>query len=138
MNAATNSDWRDNIKRQTVKLGFWTFAWVASLALAVFGPQFLWADNSSFTVAAIALNVMLGVGMIIANKNHLQSLDELKQRIQLEAMGITLGVTVVAGLAYSALDITNVIIWDAEISNLVFLMGITYLTATLVANRKYQ
>lgn len=137
MNAASNSDWQDNIKRQTVKLGIWTFAWTASLALSVFGPQ-LWGDNKGLTVAAITLNVVLGAGMIIANKNHLQSLDELKQRIQLEAMAITLGVTLVAGLAYSALDITNVIIWDAEIANLVFLMGATYLLATLIGSRKYQ
>jgi len=138
MNAASNSDWQENIKRTTVKLGFWTFAWTASLALSVFGPQFFWGDNKGLTVAAITLNVVLGAGMIVANKNHLKSLDELKQRIQLEAMAITLGVTLVAGLAYSALDITDVIMWDAEIANLVFLMGATYLVATLIGNRKYQ
>ena len=138
MNTASNSDWQDNIKRTTFKLGLWTFAWTASLAVAVFGPKFLWGDNNTITIAAIVLNVIMGIGMIIANKNHLLSLDELKQRIQLEAMGITLGVALVGGLAYSTLDITNVISYDAEISNVVFLMGITYMIATLVGTRKYQ
>ena len=138
MSAASNSNRQANIKRQIIRLGIWTFAWTASLALSVLGPLLFWGDNKGLTVAAITLNVVLGAGMIVANKNHLRSLDELEQRIQLEAMAITLGVSLVAGLAYSALDITDVIIWDAEIANLVFLMGATYLTAILIGKRKYQ
>ena len=75
--------------------------------------------------------------MIWANKNHLRSLDEMHQKIHLEAMGITLGVGLVVGLAYSNLDISNIISSDAEISNLVILMGLTYFVSVLVGTRKY-
>ena len=63
--------------------------------------------------------------MIIANRDHLKSLDELQQKVQLEAMSITLGVGLIAGLAYSNLDTSNVVPFDAEISHLVIGMGLT-------------
>jgi len=75
--------------------------------------------------------------MVRANINHLLSLDEMQQRIQLEAMGLTLGLTVIFGLAYSLLDITNVISVDAEISSLVIFMSLCYLVNLLVAQRRY-
>jgi hypothetical protein len=53
-------------------------------------------------------------------------------------MGITLGITLIAGIAYSMLDTANVIIGDAQISYLIILMGLTYLTATVIIQRKYK
>jgi len=135
---STSGGWHANVKRQTVKLGYWTLAWVVSMAVATFGPKFLWQPNEMLTILAIGLNLLIGFGMIYANKNHLRSLDELQQKIYLEAMGITLGVGLVAGLAYSNLDVANVISSDAEISHLVILMGLTYLAAIAFGTRKYR
>ncbi len=123
--------WQDNVRRQTLKLAYWTLAWVLTMALATFGPKFLWASGVPITIAAIGLNLLIGMGIIVANKDYLRSLDEMQQKIHLQAMGITLGVGLVAGLAYSNLDISNVISFDAEISHLVVIMALTYL-ATLV------
>lgn len=130
--------WKTNVKKQTVKLAYWTSAWLLSMALANFGPTFFWQSNRLITLAAIGLNLLIGLGMIVANKDHLRSLDEMQQRIYLEAMGLTLGVGLVAGLAYSNLDVTNIIASDAEISHVVILMGLTYLAAVFVGNRKYR
>ncbi|MEM1437708.1 MAG: hypothetical protein AAF545_01645 [Pseudomonadota bacterium] len=124
-------------RHHTIRLAQWTGAWLATVALAVFGARLLWENNATLSVLAIALQAAVGAGMIIANKRHLLNLDELQQRIQLEAMGITLGVTLIAGIAYSSLDIVNVISGDAEISFLVMLMGITYLVSLLVVRRRY-
>ncbi|MEL6200590.1 MAG: hypothetical protein AAFR09_10375 [Pseudomonadota bacterium] len=124
-------------RHHTLRLAQWTGAWLVTVALAVFGARFLWENNATLSVLAIALQAAVGAGMIIANKRHLLNLDELQQRIQLEAMGITLGVTLIAGIAYSSLDIVNVISGDAEISFLVMLMGITYLMSLLVVRRRY-
>lgn len=124
-------------RHHTIRLAQWTGAWLATVALAVFGAEFLWDGNVTLSVLAIALQVAVGAGMIVANKRHLLNLDELQQRIQLEAMGITLGVTLIVGIAYSSLDIVNVIAGDAEISFLVMLMGITYLVSLLFVRRRY-
>lgn len=132
------NNWAAANKRNTVLLSYWTFAWVASQALAVFGPQFIWQPNKSLTSLAILLNVAIGVGMILALIRHLKGLDEMQQRIQLNAMGISLGAGLVLGMAYSNLDTTDVIPFDAEISHLIILMTLTYAIGIFAGHRKYQ
>lgn len=126
-----------NIKN-TAHLGFWTVAWVLTLALATFGAKFAWDFNATFTLLAVAANLFMGAGMILANKRHLKGLDELQQKIQLEAMALALGVTLVGGLGYSVLDITNVISFDAEISHVIFLTSFTYMAGIFFGYRRYQ
>jgi len=130
--------WQRNVMRNTKRLAFSTGAWVLTMALANFGPVFLWSGDKLWTILAILLNTALGVVMIIVNKQQLQSLDEMQQRIQRDAMGITLGVGLVAGLSYSSLAINNVIPGDAEISVLVIIMGLTYMITVLLVSRKYR
>ncbi len=125
------SDWEAKTTRNTLVLGVWTAAWLLTMALASFGPKFLWQMNTTITVLAILLNMAVGFGMMLANKRHLNGLDELHQKVQLEAMALSLGVGLVVGMAYSNLDITNVISFDAEISHLVILMSLTYLVGVV-------
>ena len=119
------------------QLATWTGLWVISQAVAAFGPLFLWGEQPVFTVIAIIATLPFGLGMIRANIKHLRSLDELQQKIHLEAMGLTLGLVLVFGLSYSLLDTTNLIPFDAEISVVVIFMGLTYLAAVMVNNWRY-
>ena len=134
-----NSDaYSARTKSNTIRLGYWTFAWLISLILASFGKQFIWGLNASLTLGAIILTLVTGAGMIWANKIHLQGLDELQQKIQLEAMGLALGVGLVAGLSYSLLDINNLIRFDAEISYLVILVGLVYMAGVFIGQVRYK
>jgi len=133
-----SGNWESRNRRNTVLLAWWTTAWVATLALAVFGPRFIWSENGVLTLLAILFNLAIGIGMILANKRHLQGLDELQKKIQLEAMALSLGIGLVGGLSYSTLDVTNLISSDAEISNLVILMAVTYLAGIVAGHRKYR
>lgn len=132
------NQWAAANKKNTLILAYWTFAWVASQAFAVFGPEFIWQPSKSLTSLAILLNVAIGIGMILALIRHLKGLDEMQQRIQLNAMGISLGAGLVLGMAYSSLDTTNVISFDAEISHLVILMSLVYVIGIFAGTRKYQ
>jgi uncharacterized MnhB-related membrane protein len=76
--------------------------------------------------------------MIIAHKRYIQGLDELQRKIMLEAMAVTLGVGVVAGLAYANLDIADLIAADAEIGALIMLMGAVYVVTTVVGLKRYR
>jgi hypothetical protein len=125
-------------KRIMGNLAGWTLAWTLSIALATFGHKLLWDGNKALTIAAIVISLLIGVGMIMANRRFIEHSDELEKKIQLESMGLTLGLTLVVGLAYSLLDITNVIPWDAEISFLVIFMGICYMASILVNNNRYR
>jgi hypothetical protein len=136
--SSTPTAWSARVQRQTRRLGLWTAAWVATMALANFGPRFVWGEGDAITALAIAVNLAVGAGMVLANIRHLKSLDELQQKVQLEAMGLSLGVGLIVGLAYSNLDVTGLIGFHAQISHLVMLMALTYLAGTVVGLRKYR
>ena len=135
---AQTENWSSRTKKNTINLAFWTISWTLSMALATFGPRYLWESGSILTILAILINAGFGVGMILANVRHMKGLDELQQKIQLEAMGIALGVGVVGGLSYSLLDVTNVIETDAEISFLVILIGLTYMAGIIIGQVRYK
>ncbi len=131
-------DWKTQQKHNTKNLAFWTLAWTLSMALATFGPRFIWGNDNTLTLIGIILNAFLGAGMILANIRYLNGLDDLQKKIQLEGMGIALGVGIVGGLSYSLLDTTNLISQDAEISFLVILIGLTYLFSVLIGQKRYK
>lgn len=124
-------------KTRTAKLAIWTGLWVISQAVAAFGPIFLWGEQATLTLIAIIGTLVFGLGMIRANILHLRSLDELQQKIHLEAMALTLGLVLVFGLSYSLLDTTNLMPFDAEISVVVIFMGLSYLAAVMINNWRY-
>ena len=125
------------IKKVTKNLAFWTLLWLLSLALATFGPKFLWELDKTWSLLAIILNTAIGAGMIWSNIKPINVLDELQKKIHLDAMGIALGVGIVGGLSYSVLDIANVISNDAEIGFLVMLMSVSYMIALLIGKKHY-
>ena len=134
MNTQNNST---QIKKATSILALWTGLWVVSLAIATFGPIFIWNENIMWSLIMIITNTAIGGGMIWANVKHINVLDELQKKIQLDAMGIALGVGIVGGLSYSVLDIANVISGDAEIGFLVMLISFSYIIALLIGRNRY-
>ncbi|WP_417886853.1 hypothetical protein [Zunongwangia sp.] len=135
---AKQNNWQGELKKNTKDLAIWTFLWVFTLAFVAFGPKFIWNENKTITIVMIIVNTFVGVGMILINRKQLISQDPLQRKITMDAMAITLGITLVLGISYSMLDITNLITFNAEISHLVLIMGITYLIAMLIGNARYK
>ena len=132
------SAWASRMIRNTLGLAAWTAAWVASLAFAAFGPVALWNREPVPTLLAIGLNVVIGVGMLLANRRNLQAMDELQRTVQLQAMAWTLGAGLVGGLAWTLFDRHNLVPFDSEIAHLVVFMGLVYLAGTLAGVRRYR
>lgn len=128
---------KEERKKRLQQLALWTWSWVAITAIASFGPQFLWEEESLLTALAILLNPVNGVLMILANRTLFNHYDELERKLHLEAMGLTLGLSVIVGISYSLLDQTNLIAQDAEIALLVMFIGVTYMIALLLNRKRY-
>ena len=62
-NNSNELNWQGKTKQNINRVKMWTLAWVISMALANFGPKFLWNQLESLTIAAITLNFLLGVGI---------------------------------------------------------------------------
>ena len=134
----TPGNWTDRLKKNTIRLGYWTLAWVITLALAAFGPKFIWDYATLPGVLALLLNLAVGMGWIFANKQNLSDLDDLQRKIQLEATALSLSVAVVAGLSYELLEDIHLISFQPEISHLVILIAATYAIGLFTGNRRYQ
>ena len=127
-----------NSTKNTLLLFYWTLAWVLTTALINFGTEYIWLSNKLFTSLAILLNVVIGFGMILAVKRYLKGLDEMQQKIQLDAMALSLGVGLVIGLGYSSMGQTNLIPFEPEISHMIMLMSLTYIAGIFAGLRKYR
>ena len=136
--AESCEDWSEETKTNTKNLAIWTGAWLVTMAIATFGSLLIWPESQVLKSLTLLLNLLMGVGVIFANKRHLRGLDELQQKIQLEAMALSLGVGLVVGCSYSTMDSINLIAFDAEISHLVMLIGLTYLAGVILGNRRYS
>jgi hypothetical protein len=130
--------YQSRIWTRTIRLACWGGAWLAATALMRFGPKFLWNQVLVFTLLAIGLDVVVGVGMILANKKYVAELDELQQKVYLNALGITVGVALIAGVPFSVMDFYHVISFRAEIWHLLMLMSLTFLVSFLYGTWRYR
>ena len=133
-----NENLSKQVKKATKNLALWTLFWLVSLAVATFGPKFIWQEDTTWSIIAVVINASFGVGLILAHIKHLSALDELQKKVQLDAMGIALGVGIVGGLSYSVMDISNIISGDAEISFLVMLISVSYMIALAIGKKRYS
>jgi len=133
------ASYRDQNKT-TAQLVLWTLAWSATLAAARFGPEFLW-DSQQQPVAswaAVAVNVLVGIGWIVAFTRFLRALDDLQRKIMQDALAAVLGVGWVVGFAYFVADAAGLITYDLNIALFPALLGVVYLIAFVVGRIRYR
>jgi hypothetical protein len=124
-------------KKQIKIMLAWTLAWVASLAFLTGAENSLW-DNIIFTQIGLIINLAIGIGMIIANKNLFKTYDELQKKIQFEAMAITLGLAVVVGLTYEVSFDFGVINSEPEFEYLMLFISFSYTASNIINARRYR
>jgi hypothetical protein len=125
---------RANIKR----LAYWNGAWIAATALMSFGPKFLWNRALTFSLLAVALDIAVGVGMILATMKYVAELDELQRKVYLNALGVTVGVGLITGVPYSVMATYQMIPFKADIAHLVMLMAFTFLVSIVYGTWRYR
>ena len=115
----------------------WTFAWVASIAFLTGGVNSLW-DSLLITKIGLLINLAIGIGMIIANKNLFKTYDELQKKIQFEAMAVTLGLVVVVGLVYEVSFDFGVINKEPEFEYLMLFISFSYVASNIINAKRYS
>jgi hypothetical protein len=127
------------VAKSALKLFCWNVAWLLALGLLAFGDGFLWQEgNTVHTLIVFAIAVLVGIGMVIVNKNYLKDLDELHQKVMLEAMGITLGVPLAVGIPYSLLIEYGVAASDDWFAYLIILMSLTFMVSFIAGMWRYK
>ena len=67
---AESSNWARNNAKNTIRLRYWTLAWVATTAVAAFGPKFLSTFNILQSVLAVFANLRIGSGIIPGHRKY--------------------------------------------------------------------
>ena len=130
--------YQSRFRTNTKRLVGWNGAWVAATFLMLLGPKVLWNNTLGFTLLAVGLDVTVGVGMILTNKRYIAELDELQRKVQLDSLGITLGVALIAGVPFSVMEYYHVIPFHADIAYLLILMSVTFAVSNLYGTRRYR
>lgn len=123
--------------RRTLGLVIWTGAWVVTLALARFGPEFIWGAQPVASWTAVAVNLLVGAGWIVAWTRFLRTLDDLQRKIIQDAMAATLGVGWVVGFGYVAANAAGLVA-DVEIAVFPALLGVVFVIAFVVGKIRYR
>jgi hypothetical protein len=118
----------------------WTLAWVGTLALARFGPESLWDSQGqpAASWAAVAVNVLVGAGWIVAFTRYLRALDDLQRKIVQDALAVTLGVGWVAGFGYVVADAAGLVTADLDLALFPALLGVVFVVAFVVGGLRYR
>ena len=126
----TETSLQAGLKKSTFQLFLATGAWVGSTALMSFGPSAIWGFDVADTFLAIAVNLIVGSFMLYSFFKHLKNMDELQRQTHLEAMALTLGITMVLTVIYGALPQAKVLA-STQPANVLFVIGISYILSVI-------
>jgi hypothetical protein len=129
--------YQSRFRTNTRRLVRWNFAWAAATLLMALGPKFFWNNALVFTLLAVGLDVVMGVGMILATKKYIEELDELQRKIFLNALGFAVGVGLIVGVPWTVMEVYHVIHFHAHFGFLVILQGLTFLVSFLYGTWRY-
>jgi hypothetical protein len=120
-----------------IRLLCWIFLWVGTMVLADKAELYQWHSSALISMLAIVINAAIGLGVIFTFMRYLKELDELQRKIQLDALALSMGVSLVASFSYSLL-VTAKFITGVEVSDIILLMTLTYVVGTIVGQIRYR
>lgn len=123
--------------KQSKKVLMWTITWLVSFAILVNGPKELWEDTTISIIAAV-VNFVLIIVMLFANKNQFDEFDEFEKTVQLNAIALSLFLTIFIGLFFIGVYHSGLINYEPKIHHLVVFSSLTYIFSTIINFKKYQ
>ena len=135
---AAADGYRDS-NRKSAALVIWGLAWVATLALARFGPEYCSGIRSRWRAGPRSPSTSWsGIGWIVAFTRFLRAVDDLQRKILLDALAVTLGVGWVVGFGYVVADAAGLVTGDIDLAVFPLLLGAVFLTAFVVGRIRYR
>jgi hypothetical protein len=108
------------------------------LAIISFLSQYEWYSSAALPIIiGFVINTGIGIGLIVAYKRFLKDLDEMEREIQLDALALSVGVTLAGFYSYTILDKAGVVP-NLDPSHLIMLMSFTYVAGLIIGRIHYR
>lgn len=133
----SRNDYDARSVRDNLVLVAWIFAWMAALTVADKAALYGWWEDGWITILAIAVHVSLGFGVLWKFMRMLTGMDDLQRRIQLQALSMAFGISMIGAAAYSLLVTWGYIV-DEEVSDIFMLMCVSYSASVLIGLWRYR
>lgn len=95
---------RDRYNQRRIIL--WSFLWGTSFVAITQAIRREWLPFG-VALAGVVLTALLGIATILAYRRFLQEADELRRKIEVEALALAFGIGVVGGLTYWQLVVSG-------------------------------
>jgi len=128
---------KELIKKTTRNLALWTLTWLITLFIVSIGPDMLW-ESTLVTMIGILINLVVGITMLISNKNLFDYYDEFQRKVQLESMAFSLGLSVIFGVLFEKIHNLGLIDLEPKIHLLIVFISLTYIISLIINMRRYQ
>ena len=119
-------------------VNLWIFSWASTLAVISFLSKFAWYSSAALPIiTGFVINTGMGIGLIFAYRRFLKDLDEMERQIQLDALALSVGVTLAGFSSYSILD-KAVVVPALYPAYLIVLMSFTYMAGLIIGRIRYR
>lgn len=123
--------------KSSLRLVVWTIAWVGTMVIVDKAELYQWYSSPAISVLAIIINAALGLGMILTYIRYLGEMDDLQRKIQLDALALSVGVGLVGGFTLQLMAAARFIA-EAEASDIILIITLTYIAATIIGRLRYR
>lgn len=115
----------------------WIFAWAISLIGISFMADRDWYSSPVIVAIGLAVHGGIGICMILAFRKFLAEADELQRKIQLDALALSVGVTILA-FSISSLLAKSDVLPEMDTTGLLVAMSFGYCGGLLLGWRRYR
>ncbi|MEM9291710.1 MAG: hypothetical protein AAGD01_08520 [Acidobacteriota bacterium] len=119
------------------RTNLWTFAWISVWLLMTFGFKEGILPSGPLAFLLVAATVPLGIAVVLAHRKFLREADELRRKIELEALALSVGVTLVGSFTYWLMEAAG-IVEAAELDKIILLTAGSYVLGTILGFRRYR
>jgi hypothetical protein len=123
-------------RRNQWRIMLWTFLWAASFVAVTLGIKRGWLPFGGALAGVIATS-LLGVATVLAYRRFLNETDELRRKIEVEALALAFGIGAFGGLSYWLLELSGAVpatgfVW------IFLVMIVAHPVAVLIGLRRYS
>ena len=123
--------------KNSIIVNFWCLAWAVSLLAITYFSESDWYSATWITMTGFIIHCLIGLGMISAFKRFVSKADELERKIQLEALALSVGVTIVFFSGYTILEKT-LEIPELSTAYLIVVMSLGYAIGLIIGRMRFR